>query len=751
MEDFDTKSLSDVQYTALTNFLYRLKWEALDNREELDSVWNDVDLALKQTYSQQVNINDDNGNLSNEDDPNLEKSKVQQDEFSEVFTPLIYRLFKGWVTHLNEALIPNTGDWFSIERRYSAFFDEIGISDFLPVMNNCWVKNLQVENERFGIIKKLKTAFAQCAAYGGSPAESFYDPGDQFVNLMVMPMRDFGVYPITDNWKKSNRIYRYPVNYVDLLIRKDLDQEAVSQIRPWLQFNSSDGTILTPTERSSQYQEERSPYGTVMMYEAHIPSLFLPNDQDPSQDIVEREARILFCINPRLKPNADLRSNPSANRNIIILKSNKNLSAMDISSFFATFDEVLPYQLHGKGPIIPFLIFQRLQNALISGMSRDVARETDPPVTLESGEKDIDDTPFEALEHGAVYEGIKVTPITLPGLDQRLQSFLLWDKYITELVEEGSGMNKIQTGGRPATKRSKFEVQEQIDAGGMRIAAPADLINDGILQPFMVNRVVMTQSQLEFEVEEGVQNLLGIDQTIEPLQAYEIVLQENDLFKRLLDFTALEPKYKDFYKRFKAKKDENERYKSEYQMLLAQMQSIQAQLASPVQPFIEPLNQEQFDPASIDQARQQHYQLQQEQRNSMKNALSQMTIQAKSTLLLIEDLKEIPESSLYFLYLLLIEPIKESDIIIYGAKTTLNKAMKRRGTLELLETLMKLPPEIVIEYDLKSIVNQYSTTIDLPFELVKKSEEEINRAKQQQKQMMMMAQQQQQQQQNAQQ
>lgn len=739
MQNFDTKALTEKQYRTLTQFLYRLKWEALDNREELEKSWEDVDFAIKQCYSQDAYYTQGENNAEDEEGEDEEES-----ELSEMFSPMSYRLFKSWVTHLKEALIPKTGDWFSVNRQYSSFFDELGINGFLSIMNNCWERNILVENERFGITKKLKRAIAQFVAYGATPGEAYYDPSDEFVNLLVMPLRDFGVYPITDNWIKSNRIYRYPVNYVDLLQRQDFDQEAIKEIRPWLEFNAQDGGLMTPSQRSSQYEEEQSPYGTVMIYEAHCPSLFLPNNENPEEDILEKEARFIFCINPRMKPNSTFNQTNPAEQNIIILKATKDISAMEVSSFFATFDEVLPYQLHGKGPIIPFLIYQRLQNALIAGMSEDVSREMNPPIQIISGEKDIDDTPLQAFKHSAVYKGVEVKPLSIPGLDQRMQAFLTWTEHLDNKVEEGTGMTKTSTGGREPTRRSKYELQERIDAGSLRIADPGDLFNEGLLQRYMTNRVIITQNQLEFEVEDSVQNLMQIDKTLinNPLEAYKIVLQNNSLFKRLLDFTGVEPKYKEFYKTYQSRKNKNDQFTAEYESYLAQMMSLQSQLAKPAQPFIEPTNQSEFDPATIKLARENHYQLQQENRNNLKNSLLQVQLKAKETQLLIEDLKEIPEPDMYFYYLLLIEPMSESDIIIYGANSTLNKAMKRRGSLELLETLLKLPAEILIEYDLKKIVDQYSTVIDMPFELVRKPQEEIDRSKQQQQQMMVLAKQQ---------
>lgn len=716
--------------------------EEIFNKEEVDNIYEQVDLALNQTYRDGElvgNLIDKLGSVDTNSDIDTareaERDLNESDEFSDLYSPLVYRTHKGWVTHLKEALL--SGDKFYIKRKHSKFFKDLGLEDFLPVVDECWKRNIEVENERFKIDQKLRRAITQFAAYGGSPGVVFYDHQEAFADLKVMPLRDYGIYPISDEWHKSINIFRYDVNYSDLLAREDLNQDIVNQIKPWTEWSQNNNNISdTPTSRSSEYEDTESPYGKVRIHEIYIPSLYLEGQEEDNEDIVGSGIHLIALYNPLLKRGASAQE-LGGEHGLYILKATEDVSYTDFTILFAAFDDVLPGQQIGKGPIIPFLIFQAIQNQLISGMVRDIARETDPPLKVSSAENSIEDTPIPAFAHGAIYEGLEVEALTIPGYENRLLATKDVIKYLDETVETASGMNKLSLGGRPATKRTKFEVQEQQDAGSIRIDDSADLFEEGYLKPFNVSRLAQEQYQLKTQVESGMEFITTLDPTLTANRAYDLVLSENKLFNRLLEFTEMESKYEDFYASHQERLRENELYTAEFQRIMSSIYQLQQQLQAPYQAFQDPEDNETLNEASVDVARQEFYAMQDQQRMQMQQQLDQLTEKAKVTQGLIENLKQIPEPSNYLYYKLLEHPIKQSDCIIHGAKSTLNKSITRRAALDLLDVIAKLgiPPESIqdflMEIDIAEILKPYMSSIDLPYSDVKKSTPEINRIKQQ--------------------
>ena len=717
MKELDLRTLTDLQYKSLRSYINDLLYHALDD-DDTRNEYQRIDLALMQQFQEPPTLT------------KPEDGDVEVDEFSELFTPLTLKTRKGWVVHLKEACIPRSGDWFSVDRRYSSFFDNLGLMDFLPTVNDCVVRNIEVENETFKITPEIRKGLTQFGTYGHTPGLVYYDADRAFSNLKVVHARDYGIYPISDDWQKSNNVIRYSMNYTDLLAREDLDQELIDYIRPETGLSAEDyNEFATPTERSSYYEDERAPFGKVMLHDIWIPSLYIEGDgQNP--EFVAGGAFLTIAYNPQIKPNRNLTDILPEGQQVMVLKALYDVKPEDLTILFAAFDEVLPGQLKGRGPLAPFLVFQELQNTLIQGMAREVARETDPPLQVESGEIDIEEADLPDYKHGALYKGVNITAMHVQGYENRLQSYQIWDKHINNLVEEGSGMAKIQLGARPQSKRTKFEIQEQLDAGSLRINDAADLFDEGFLKPFLVAREKQRIYQLRLQIENSVTYLMRSDPTLTIDMAYEIALRANKLFNRLLNSTAIAPKYKEFYRNYQKRLDENNSLIEEFQTDLIKLSQAQEQLAKPIPEFVPPQGG-QFDPASVKNAEEEYYSFKQQEKQQLEQVVDVLTQKVKTTQHLIEDIGPIPAPSNKLYYEMLAHDIDESDIIISGTKSSLNKTLAKNAIREMFELAKGLDPESIKELDFKKIFKEYANTVGLSYENMRKSEVEINRLEEQ--------------------
>ena len=112
----------------------------------------------------------------------------------------------------------------------------MGLKKFLPEVNQAWINIIKTENQRFNFKKKYSAAIAELVAYGNTGIIHYFDPVDNIVNIKTPGIGRFSIYPMTDNWRESNLILEYDVNYSDLLNRADLNQDLIEAIKPILTY-----------------------------------------------------------------------------------------------------------------------------------------------------------------------------------------------------------------------------------------------------------------------------------------------------------------------------------------------------------------------------------------------------------------------------------------------------------------------------------------------------------------------------------
>ncbi len=722
MDGFDLQILSNAQRSTLDSFVRYLIDHALDD-EESTKLYRRIDSALEQVYTEPP--------VNPSGDPNIDQSdiNVENDGVEEMFTPLIYKTQKGWVTHLKHACMPGPSDWYSIDKTYSPLFYKLGIQDFLPEMNNAWIKNIEIENSTFKRGKKIKTGLTQFATYGFSPGVVYYDTQDDFVDLSVPHCRDYGIFPVSDDWRKSNNIIRYPVNYVDLLKREDLDQEVLAAVQPDTSWNVEDtNKYTTATEKSSYYEEKKSPFGKLMLHDIWMPSLYIQEDEGAQvPEVAEHGVYLTVLINPQIK--STYRERLPAHKvsnGIYILKSSTNVNPEVLEILFAAFDETLPGQQHGRGPLAPFLIYQEVQNALIKGMTREMVRETDPPLEITSEEQDASEADIPPFESGALYRGVNVRAINVEGHDKRMQAGLNWDRYTTDKVEEGSGMNRMKLGAQEPTKRTKYELESRQDNGNLRINDAADLFDEHYLQPLMRSILKQTQYQLQKQVEQGVAYIRQIDRSLDYESALEITLEANKLYKRLFGNLEIEKRYTEFYKEYRRKQVKNDEYIEEFQNITQRLAKAQEELAVPV-PQFEPPPLGDYNEAEIKKLEDEYYQVKREEKQILEQTVTNLTLESKTVKEQIEDLPDIPQPSHRLYFLIMSDPIEETNIMVHGSKTSMNKSQMRNAIIDIMMMLENVDPEVIRELDFKCLLKKYFNSVGLNFEDMRKSQVEINR------------------------
>ena len=728
-EVLDLSNIGKKQHEVLMGHLMWLIQSSFNNQEQ-DDRREAVDRAIRQEF--QGNDFGVNNFVHNEKFTRFDAETDERldgfDEFSPLYVPLILSLYRTWTTHMKNAVFPANGDWVDINRKNSIELNQLGLKEFLPYANDAWVKILKTENQRFSFKEKYSTAIAEMVAYGNTGLIHFYDKQNNYVDVRVPGIRDVAIYPVTDRWEESNLVVRCDVNYSDLKERADFNQEYVDYMKPSRNgLNTwSDQDYGRGSTKQHEHEEYFVPYGKVRLFDIYIPSLYLEDPENENEPIEGTGLYFTVAYQPDVKDTyheTDLNHGHSS----FILKASKNVDKTSHGIRLGVAGTTLPGVFYHQGMLAPFLTHQLTINQMFSGIARTTALIMDPPLSLKRlPDADFETTPPKEFVSGALYEGYEVDVLVPQGYYQALPQFLQMAQYITNAVETGSGVTRQQQGGQNVGRRSATEVKEANSGGQMNIVEASNQFDEQVLQPSVTNRIQLTQRILREEVE--------ADPAFEV--APDSVLETNELFQRLLEFSGIDEHYEEFYKKRQNDILKDKNLLLEIEGMMQEIISLQQFADSDIAPFQAP--QVQIDPltgqeigmteAEIMQMAQQYEQEQEAQRQQAIQQVKQLQLQVEAKNLQINGYQEIPEPSLALYYTIFTHPIKDSDIIVTGSQSTLSKDLTRQSTALFMEALQAMPPDVQQKIDYERILARIAKTNNLPLMDVKRDEADIRKA-----------------------
>jgi len=284
MEELDFSSVATNDKIHFYNYLQTIANNALKH-DVIEDSWDAADYAVRQLYRDSV--------INSKD----ESAEEPRDPYMELYVPWFYGQHKSWTAIMKDSAMPPEGDWISIKRKCSKFFQELGIQEFLPEVDEAWVSILKTENERFEIREKIGPAIAQFCLYGGTPGLASFDGIDNFIDFRTISIRDFGIYPVTDKWKESNQVLRYNINYADLLKRKDFNQKFLKAIKPSTTHLYNDSEYFGTNSDKRNGDTLPTPFGKVQLMDIYLPSIFLEG-MEKGEDITATGVYLTVAINP---------------------------------------------------------------------------------------------------------------------------------------------------------------------------------------------------------------------------------------------------------------------------------------------------------------------------------------------------------------------------------------------------------------------------------------------------------------------
>jgi hypothetical protein len=723
---------------AFENFLLEIKDNAFTRQQFEYRRWQ-MDLSLKQEFMDQAFIDGSyaNYNLTGDEASRLtgyDSDLNDSDSFSDLFVPLMVKGFRAYLVHMSNLCFPANGDWLNLTRGFSQYFYQTGIEGFLPFVNDAWVDIIKTENQRFNFKERYKATMAESISYGNTVLGHDYDPLTTVVTPFSPGIGSAGIYPISDDWRKSNLVFYYDVNYNQLSQRTDLDQEIISQIEPEMS--------ITPAREqagmgSARHKDEYfTPSGKVRCYDFFIPSLFI---KDGDEVIEGNNIYLTALIKPQLRAGSKLKK-----QEVYIIKRSDNVSPVEHGLLFAAFSTNMPGVFYNQGPLQPFLPLQYVANQLVSGASRSAAMVIDPPRSITSatayGMVDPAELDLPVFEAGANYPNVKIDNLfSATEGSNSLSVYLNWINYIDRSFEEGIGVGKNQTGGMHQGRKTAVEIKESYSGTQLNLVEAANNYDQQILRPSIICRIRAEQNILEEQVRKSVIEILESAPDLQNEdEAYELALRGNELFNRLLNYSGIEASYVNFYKKTQADRLKDYQILQEVQQMAQQIQSQIAFADSPIMPPPPIPQTERVNPetgqvevvppaAQIAQIQQQWVQQQNMEREKARMDAKTLEVDMKIKQLTFKDVKEPPLPSKKLFYEMLIASISDSDVVVTGSMTTVSKELARENYAMLLNALNLFPPSVTKKIDYESILALLARANDVPIRDIFKDESQILR------------------------
>ena len=748
MQEFDFNSLDPKLIELRDDHLLQIAENAF-LRDDFDYRRWQMDLALKQEFMDQglsnkdyLRYNLDSDSISKLTGEELEALEtIEPDSYSDLYMPFMIKFFRAYLVNMSNLNFPANGDWLNVTRSFSKYFYQSGIEKFLPFVNDGWVDIIKTENQRFSCKEIYKTAMAEVISYGNTVLGHSYNPLSCYIEPFTPGIGQAGVYPISDNWRKSNLVFYYDMNFSELLSREDFDQEVINEIEPQVTMGNSSGLAGMGSTSIKDHYRDTEPYGKVRLFDFFLPSVYLKNEQEK---FFAKNVYLTALIHPHLDPDTGME-----HKSVYVLKATQNVSEVEHGLLFAAFSTNLPGVFYQQGPLQPFLPQQYTANQFISEIARTAGMATDPPknvLPLPGGVLDPDETSGEPFEAGATYDNFKVeTLINLTDASNSINIGISMLKYLESSIEEGVGISKAQMGSMHQGRKTATEIKESYSGSQLNVVEAAARFDEQVLRPSIICRIRATQEILKDQIERAVEEYSQSPNMTDENMAYEAALTENELFNRLLNYSGLEASYQNFYKKTQAERIEDMAIFQEVQQMAQQIQQMIAFADAPIQPPPPIQQREVPDPnnptkmitvppaAEIAGLQQQWVQAQVQQKEQSRLQAKQLEVDMKIKALTFSDTKEPPPPSNRLFYEMLVAPITDSDIIVTGSMTTISKELARENLLMLLNALAGFPPDAVRKVDFDGILQMLARANDVALRDMLKDETQLLREEEAQK------------------
>jgi hypothetical protein len=632
--------------------------------------------------------------------PAEEDYRNESDEYAlELRDPFLSRMFLGWTRAIkNNNLNPNN-NWFEINREYSKFFKDQNLLEFLPQANEAMVNYHTKEAKRFGLRQKYAKSIPEFVAHGYTGGIMKWNSQDLYAEPVWPGTRNFAIYPITDDLRRVSRVYRFPTTYLDLIEDPRFDKNLTKYVKPMMNSSVKQVADQSGKDFDSGYQEENS----IVVHQVNMPFLFIEEDGE-YEEVFIKNPMFTILFQPPLK-NSFAVDKPNHGITDLILCAYSDCASYETGEVIGCFQDTLPNDFPGKGPLIPYLHDQAHLNQLKQAHVRLVEMLADPAWSEEYlDDMDTDETEDQELGPGQRFRNKKIELLIPTEVVAGINSLIQAKKMLQEDGESTHGINRNLQGQPLPGRRSAEEVETMNNAGS---ASKDDVViqyDDVILKPMSYIKTAMTQNALK----QRVYDLLGISSEEEEDQALvEAVLQDDELFQRIKNWSQIDALYEDYYREYTQKYEEEQRTNIQAKLLDNELEELDNKLEEMQMQLAQSEDEEQA--AMLEQ----EYNVMMQQRDQM---LGQYQAMIDSN----QSLELIPEPSDYLYFKMWTDPLLQSDVDAVAGTASM-KSRDERDTIEMFLNYTSKIPEMGMKTDFRKIINKIAKMLKMkPSEFLKR-------------------------------
>ena len=650
--------------------------------------------------------------------PSYEQFIKSRDEFSGLTTPILLKAHRTLFEIITNICFPLDDDAVGISRSNDLFFEESGLSDFLPAVNACLQNMLQTEDQQLGFLQEYESILQEGLAHGFWAVDHEFDPLHSTVRPFNPNTRQVAIYPQRSDWKRSNIVRYFDVEYTALLGNKEFNQELVEALKP----NTDLYDNYTNNRRSTDYDPTTTnrdvPLNKVRVYKIICPSLTVVHE-----DVLYHAPGVVVygLIKPEFLKNVE-----TEQKSFYILSIKKDLTRLETGIHL---QHVVPPngdEFYNEGLFYPFLHHQRVANGLFAAVTRMIAMTSQSPVVKETNvfgaiydEEETDNegiTPFKTMR-GKCYPYFDSSLIaTAPSIFQAIAT-------LEQQVLQGIGVNPTMQGVANAGRRTAAEMLRVSASGDVKPMRIASRFIKGILIPSRYARLNEKIAMLKAEIEGLIEEVNKLNADLEAPQLseqeiLELILGKSEIFRQMLALTGLDVEYERFYRKRQRQLLDNQEIINRQTALAEQVKSLTELSVSEIPPFdpsqVSPqtVTNEQGIPMGvvpptpevIKQFEMQYAQAEMQKREQAKQEAERLKLDIQSMTLSIESINEIPEASNSLYYQILTAPLAEGDLRFAGAFAVFNK-LAENGTLDSLVKFMSvLPPDEINKIDFEKFL-----------------------------------------------
>lgn len=523
----------------LLKFLDDLECKAFDGKKDTDVHNLLAEAAMMQTKVLSEDdilqrSTDEVGEISNALDDNTDK-----DDFAyNLYPPFLRAQGESWFGHISEAILPADKKFFAVT------ITEIpGISEISPklvsIIEDSWQEFLDKAFQRVNFVSKMFSAILQLVVFGNNPTQIDYNPEEGLMDLTVLNMKRFAVWPFKEDITRSNMVYRHHLFLPDLMGDPTIRGSILKDIIPELSLHTDYSTYFSQ-EVSEAKQSDRVPYDHVAAVNFFVPSFRTRWTTDSG---TEKEFSLTNCLITVLRKE-QLKTNngkvPSA-----ILKIIKFETRKDSPMTFSRFGTVMPNTPYYQSKIYQNTPFQAMANLMTSIALQAFMLSIFPMMKRkdygDETEDDIEYTPRTVLSLKNM-EDVEVLAFPF-----KLDDYITAMKYMYSLVQQSSAITETLEGTKsnPSERKTKFEAESLYNSGSVRINSVIKHLEGDFLHPNVSKYCSLTQFYLRHQKEVLDATVgEGIDET----NKMELFIQKSKLYRNFLTLSRIKTKIRNLIK-----------------------------------------------------------------------------------------------------------------------------------------------------------------------------------------------------------